>query len=131
MPTTGSKRALAPSAPATPPTSPFSAVKRVRLTYTSTNEALVELNAAKEEASLAYISNSGIHPELVETAPKGKGRYKVQWGGKPKSFLMIGTVSAHDVVIKKEVCPHLYESYIDLSRQIRSLKSLLLEIKST
>lgn len=130
MPTTGSKRALAPSALATPSTSPLSVVKRVRLTYTSTNEALVELNAAKEEASLVYISNSGINPELIETTPKGKGRYKVQWGGKPKSFLMIGTVSAHDVV-KKEVCLYLYESYIDLSRQILSSKSSLQEIKST
>ena len=78
-------------------------IKRVRLTYSSTNEALRELNTAKEEASLAYIISSGVNPELIEVAPKGKGRYKVQWGGRTKSFMIIGTVSAHDVMIKKEV----------------------------
>lgn len=78
MPPTGSKRTLAPSAPATSPMSPFHAVKRVRLTYTSINEAVQELNAAKAETSLAYVTDSENNPELVEVALKGKGRYKVQ-----------------------------------------------------
>lgn len=105
------KRALAP---ATPPTSPSSAVKRVRLTYTSTNEALQELNAAREEASLSHMINSGTTPELIEVAPKGRGRYKVQWGGKMKSFMIIGMVSAHDMMIKKEVSirhPSIYKPH--------------------
>ena len=46
---------------------------------------------------------SGINPDLVEVAPKGKGRYKLQWGGKSRSFMIIGAVSAHDLMIKKEV----------------------------
>lgn len=103
MPVTGSKRALAPSAPTTPPASPFNSVKRIRLIYNSTNDALRELNAAKEEASLGHAMASGINPDLVEVAPKGKGRYKLQWGGKSRSFMIIGAVSAHDLMIKKEV----------------------------
>lgn len=110
MPTTGTKRALAPMAPSTPPASPLNPLKKARLTYTSTNEALKELNAAREEASLAHLSNLGLTPQLVEVAPKGKGRYKLQWGGKARSFMMIGAVSAHDVMIKKEVSHSLNTS---------------------
>ena len=104
MPVVGTKRALAPVTPTTPPTSPHTPVtKRIRLVYNSTNDALRELNAAKEEASLAHVMASGINPDLVEVAPKGKGRYKLQWDGKNKTFMIIGMVSAHDVMIKKEV----------------------------
>jgi hypothetical protein len=123
MATKGMKRTLAPTAPSTPPTSPPTAVKRVRLTYTSTNEALQELNAAREEASLVHITDSGTMPELVEAAPKGKGRYKVPWGGKTKSFMMIGMVSAHDVMIKKEVNICSYRDQANDSRQIPSSRS--------
>jgi hypothetical protein len=131
MATKGMKRALAPTAPSTPPTSPSTTVKRVRLTYTSTNEALQELNAAREEASLARMTDGGTMPELVEAAPKGKGRYKVQWGGKTKSFMMTGTVSAHDVMIKKEVNIHSYRHQADDSRQTPSSRSSLQETRST
>ena len=90
--------------------SPNTAIKRVRLTYSSTNEALKDLNKEKEEASLSHIIEQGIRPELVEVAPKGKGRYKLRWKGKDRSFMLVGTVSAHDVMVKKEV------SYLSESR---------------
>jgi hypothetical protein len=90
-------------------------LKKARLTYTSTNEALQELNAAREEASLAHLSDLGLTPQLVEAPPKGKGLYKLQWGNKAKSFMMIGTVSGHDLMIKKEVSLYLnlVPSYAD------------------
>jgi hypothetical protein len=128
MATKATKRTIAP---ATPPTSPFNSVKRVRLTYTSTNEALQELNAAKEEASLAHMTNSGTTPELIEATPKGRGRYKVQWGSKMKSFMMIGTVSAHDMMIKKEVNIRSYMDQANDSRQIPSSISSLRKTQST
>ena len=103
MPPTGTKRTLASTAPSTPPTSPLNPLKKAKLTYTSTNEALEELNAAREDASLAHLSDLGLTPQLVEAQPKGKGRYKLQGNGKAKSFMMIGTVSAHGLMIKKEV----------------------------
>jgi hypothetical protein len=131
MTTIGKKRTLAPAAPATPPTSPFNSVKRVRLTYTSTNEALQELNAARQEASLAHLSSSGVVPELVEATPKGKGRYKLQWGGKSKSFMMTGTVSAHDVMIKKEVSFPQYGAPVELPRRIPLSRNSPPKIRST
>ena len=113
--TSSAKRALAPSAMSTPPTSPSIPIKRVRLTYSSTNEALKDLNKAKEEASLSHIIEKGISPQLVEVSPKGKGRYKLQWNGKNRTFMAIGTVSAHDVMVKKEVNPSFHLKELTLS----------------
>jgi hypothetical protein len=56
--TLSSKRAVSPSALSTPPTSP-NAAKRIR---GSTNEALKDLNMAKEEASLSHLIAEGISP---------------------------------------------------------------------
>jgi hypothetical protein len=75
------KRSLASSSLSTPLASPTGPVKRIKLTYNSTNDALKDINLGKEEASIANITATGMKPQLVETTPKGKGRYKLQWGG--------------------------------------------------
>jgi hypothetical protein len=72
----------------------------MRLTYSSTTDALKDLSKAKEEASVSRII--GIDPEITELAG---GRYKLQWKGMDNSFMLVGAVSAHDVMIHKEVPP--------------------------
>ena len=89
--TVSNKRALSPSTPSTPPTSP-AIVKRIRVTYSSTNKALKALNLEKEEASLSHTLAEDTVPQLIEIAPKGKGRYKLQWDGKDRSFLLVGSI---------------------------------------
>jgi hypothetical protein len=96
--TLSSKRSIASSALSTPPTSP-NAAKRIRLTYGSTNEALKDLNMAKEEASLSHLIAEGISPVVVNV---GKGRYKLQWDKRDRTFLAIGPLADHDCLIKKK-----------------------------
>jgi hypothetical protein len=64
--------------------------------------ALKDLNKEKEEASLSRIIQTGISPELIELPPRGKGQYKLQWEGKDKEFMLVGTVSDHDIMVKKD-----------------------------
>lgn len=107
-----SKRPLAPNTLSTPPTSP-TPIKKIRLTYTSTNEALKALNKEKEEATLSCALEQATSPELIEIPPRGKGWYKLQWGGKDKEFMLVGTVFDHDVMVKKEVLARPRCTYID------------------
>jgi hypothetical protein len=72
----------------------------MRLTYSSTTDALKDLSKAKEEANLSRII--GMDPAITEL---GGGRYKLQWKGMDSSFMLVGAVSAHDVMIIKFKIP--------------------------
>jgi hypothetical protein len=67
----------------------------MRLTYSSATDALKDLSKAKEDASLARIIETGTDPKLTEL---GGGR-----GALDRSFMLVGAVSAHGVMIQKEV----------------------------
>ena len=92
--TLSSKRAALPSALSTPPVSPTSPAKRIRLTYSSLNEAWKDLNKAKEEASLAH---------LIAQSRPGDPTVVDKWAEKDRTFLAVGPLGDHDCLIKKEV----------------------------
>src|SRR5271170_3062348 len=62
----GTKRALAPApaAPSTPPTSPVT-VKKIRIIYSTTDEALEHLNKERETETLPHWYDKVPYPTLI------------------------------------------------------------------
>ena len=90
----------APKTPTTPPTTPVT-VKRIKLMYSSTDQALEEFNKERESDTLAHWSKKEPIPQLIAVTG-GWGCYKV-YLGKKKSFILIDVVFDHDFNIKKEI----------------------------
>ena len=99
MPATN-KCSFAPAELVTPLTSPTN-IKRIKITYSSTDEALKDLNNERQLETLAHWCKKEPVPQLIGVSGS-RGRYKVRLG-KKKSFVLIGIVADHDVNIKKEV----------------------------
>jgi|SRR5271155_5138005 hypothetical protein len=66
IPQMGTKRALAPAptTPSTPPTSPVT-VKRIKIIYSTTDEALKDFNKERETETLPHCYNKKPSPKLI------------------------------------------------------------------
>jgi hypothetical protein len=93
---------LPPADLATSPTN----VKRIKITFSSTEEALKEFNNERQLETLAYWCKKEPEPLLIGFSGS-RGRYKVRLG-KKKSFMLVGMVVDHDANIKKEVFPQTF-----------------------
>jgi len=108
IPQMGTKRALAPAptAPSTPPTSPVT-VKRIKIKYSTTDEALKEFNKEKETETLPHCYNNAPSDPTLIGIPNNRYKLLVDKRG---TFIAVGTVVEHDVNIKKEVPPRASSS---------------------
>jgi len=94
--------ALAPAAPSTPPTNPVT-VKKIRIIYSTTDEALEHLNKERETETLPHWYDKVPDPTLIGMSSRNN-RYKLHFA-KKSTFILVGMVVDHDVNIKKEVSP--------------------------
>jgi hypothetical protein len=93
------KRTLPATELSTPPTSPTN-VKRIKVTFSSTDEALKEFNNECQLETFAHWWKKE-SPQLIGSAGS-RGRYNFRFA-KKQTFMIVGMVLDHDVNIKKEV----------------------------
>ena len=100
----GTKRALAPApaAPSTPPTSPVT-VKKIRIIYSTTDEALEHLNKERETETLPHWYDKVLDPTLIGMS-SSNNRYKLH-SAKKRTFILVGMVVDRDVNLKKDLSP--------------------------